>query len=42
MFSTMTFCPAYISLRRWSGERTDAEYERILHLAATTKESKVD
>ena len=36
MFPTMTFRLAYDALKRWRGERTDVEYLRILHLAATT------
>ena len=42
MFPTRTFRVAYDALRRWRGERADVEYVRILHLAATTMESKVD
>ena len=42
MFPTMTFRLAYDALKRWRGERTDVEYLRILHLAATTMESTVD
>ena len=42
MFPTMTFRLAYDALKRWRGERTDVEYVRILHLAATTMESTVD
>ena len=38
----MTFRLAYDALKRWRGERTDVEYLRILHLAATTMESTVD
>ena len=33
---------AYDALCGWRGERADVEYVRILHLAATTMESKVD
>ena len=33
---------AYDALREWRGERADVDYVRILHLAATTMESKVD
>ena len=42
MFPTHTFRLAYDALRGWRGERADVEYVRILHLAATTMESKVD
>ena len=42
MFPTMTFRLAYDALKRWRGERTNVEYVRILHLAATTMESTVD
>lgn len=42
MFPTTTFRLAYDALRRWRGERADVEYVRILHLAATTMEWKVD
>ena len=42
MFPTMTFRLAYDALKRWRGERTEVEYVRILHLAATTMESTVD
>ena len=42
MFPTMTFRLAYDALKRWRGERTDVEYVRILHLAATTMESTAD
>ena len=42
MFPTMIFRLAYDALKRWRGERTDVEYVRILHLAATTMESTVD
>ena len=42
MFPTPTFRLAYDALRGWRGERADVEYVRILHLAATTMESKVD
>ena len=42
MFPTATFRLAYDALRGWRGERADVEYVRILHLAATTMESKVD
>ena len=36
LFPTMRFRLAYDALREWRGERTDVEYVRILHLAATT------
>ena len=42
MFPTHTFRLAYDALCGWKGERADVEYVRILHLAATTMESKVD
>ena len=42
MFPTRTFKLAYDALCDWRGERADVEYVRILHLAATTMESKVD
>ena len=42
MFPTQTFRLAYDALCGWRGERADVEYVRILHLAATTMESKVD
>ena len=42
MFPTWTFRRAYDALCGWKGERADVEYVRILHLAATTMESKVD
>ena len=42
MFPTRTFRLAYDALCDWRGERADVEYVRILHLAATTMESKVD
>ena len=41
MFPTQTFRLAYDALCGWRGERADVEYVRILHLAATTMESKV-
>ena len=42
MFPTPRFRLAYDALRGWRGERADVEYVRILHLAATTMQSKVD
>ena len=42
MFPSQTFRLAYDALCDWRGERADVEYVRILHLAATTMESKVD
>ena len=42
MFPSHTFRLAYDALCGWRGERADVEYVRILHLAATTMESKVD
>ena len=42
LFPTRTFRLAYDALCDWRGERADLEYVRILHLAATTMDSKVD
>ena len=42
MFPSQTFRLAYDALCGWRGERADVEYVRILHLAATTMESRVD
>jgi hypothetical protein len=41
LFPRVVFRQAYDALRRWSGERADAEYVKILHLAASTRESEV-
>jgi Mu transposase-like protein len=41
LFPRLVFRQAYDALRRWSGERADAEYVKILHLAASTRESEV-
>ncbi len=42
LFPTIHFRRAYDRLRMSHGERADVEYVRILHLAATTMESRVD
>lgn len=42
LFPTMTFRHAYDALCQSRGERADVEYVRILHLAASTMESKVE
>jgi len=42
LFPSMTFRRAYDQLRRWRGERADIEYVRILHLAASTLETRVE
>lgn len=42
MFPTLTFRLAYDSLRHTRGERADVEYLRLLELAATTMESRVE
>jgi hypothetical protein len=41
LFPRLVFRQAYDALRRWCGERADAEYVKILHLAASTRESEV-
>jgi hypothetical protein len=41
LFPRLVFRQAYDALRRWSGERADTEYVKILHLAASTRESEV-
>lgn len=41
LFPTMAFRHAYDALCQSRGERADVEYVRILHLAASTMESKV-
>ena len=38
----MPFRLAYDALKGWRGDRTDVEYVRILHLAASTMESTVE
>ena len=38
----MTFRAAYDALGRTHGERADVEYVRLLHLAATTGERRVE
>lgn len=42
LFPTMTFRLAYDALRKYRGQRADVEYVRVLHLAASTMESKVE
>ena len=42
LFPTPTFRRAYDALRRFRGERADVEYVRVLHLAASTLETRVD
>jgi hypothetical protein len=42
LFPTMTFRRAYDALSRFRGQRSDIEYVRILHLAASTMESRVE
>jgi hypothetical protein len=42
LFPTTTFRLAYDALCGWRGERADVEYVRILHLAASTMEARVD
>ena len=42
LFPTLTFRQAYDSLVDARGERADIEYVRILHLAASTLESRVE
>ncbi len=42
LFPSLVFRKAYDALRDWRGERADIEYVRILHLAATTMESRVE
>ena len=42
LFPTPTFRAAYDAIARHRGERTDIEYVRILHLAASTMESRVE
>ena len=38
----MSFRLAYDALCGWRGERADVEYVRILHLAASTMEARVE
>jgi hypothetical protein len=42
LFPTVTFRRAYDTLTALLGERADVEYVRILHLASTTSESRVE
>lgn len=42
LFPTVTFRRAYDALAALLGERADVEYVRILHLASTTSESRVE
>lgn len=42
LFPSVTFRRAYDALRERRGERADVEYVRILHLAASTLESRVE
>lgn len=42
LFPTLTFRRAYDALKTWRGDRADVEYVRILHLAASTMESRVE
>lgn len=42
LFPTPAFRQAYDLLTQWRGERGDIEYVRVLHLAASTIESRVD
>ncbi|MGH7472406.1 MAG: IS21 family transposase [Candidatus Methylomirabilales bacterium] len=42
LFPTLAFRQAYDALRERLGERADVEYVRILHLAASTLESRVE
>jgi hypothetical protein len=42
LFPTLAFRRAYDALRDFYGERADAQYVRILHLAATTGEAVVE
>lgn len=42
LFPTTTFRLAYDALCGWRGERADVEYVRILHLAASTMETRVE
>jgi len=42
LFPSLVFRQAYDALRRMRGERADIEYVRVLHLAASTLESRVE
>ena len=42
MFPTVVFRRAYDALGRWHGARTDVEYLRVLHLAASTLQADVE
>ena len=42
LFPTQVFSLAYEALSRWHGGRADVEYVRILHLAASTLEARVE
>lgn len=42
LFPTLLFRRAYDALGRWHGARTDVEYLRVLHLAASTLQSDVE
>jgi hypothetical protein len=42
LFPSLSFRRAYDSLRERRGERADVEYVRILHLAASSMESRVE
>lgn len=42
LFPSLTFRRAYDRLRQWRGERADIEYVRILYLAASTLEVRVE
>jgi hypothetical protein len=42
LFPTLTFRRAYDALREIRGDRADVEYLRILHLAASTMEARVE
>ena len=42
LFPSLTFRAAYDALGRTHGERADVEYVRLLHLAATTGERRVE
>ena len=42
LFPSLVFRTAYDALRRRHGERADVEYVRLLHLAATTSERRVE
>ena len=42
LFPTLAFRRTYDALRTWRGDRSDIEYVRILHLAASTMQSSVE